>query len=289
MIQKNVKTLKNNPGLTGMARMIPDVVFSNISGVELKMQIIVPWVNEDASGAAEQKWPLIVFLQGSAWTFPNVYSQLPQLATIARKGYVVATITHRNYLEGHPAPAFLQDAKTAVRFLRKNAKEYHIDPGRVCFWGTSSGGNTALLVALTGDDPRYKTDEYREFSDSVSVAIDCFGPTNLPGLFEKVRDVLDPALMDGLVGGKITEHLDLLRDLSPLLILEKNKNYPPMLLIHGDADPVVPYTESENMYKALVENGYDAELIRVENAPHEGSFWSCELLDEIMDYIRRKL
>ena len=77
--------------------------------------------------------------------------------------------------------------------------------------------------------------------------------------------------------------------MSPLLILEKNKKYPPILLIHGDADTIVPYSESENMYKALINNGYEAEIIRVENAPHEGSFWSCELLDEITDFIKRKL
>ncbi|ANW99741.1 hypothetical protein CSTERTH_12200 [Thermoclostridium stercorarium subsp. thermolacticum DSM 2910] len=289
MPEINVKTFKSNPSLSGMAKLVPDVVFSKVSGVELKMQIIVPWVNEQTYETNTKKWPLIVFLQGSAWTFPDVYYQLPQLATIARKGYVVATITHRNFMEGHPAPAFLQDAKTAIRFLRKNAEEYHIDPERVCFWGTSSGGNTALLVALTGDDPKYKTDEYREFSDSVSVAVDCFGPTNLVGLFEKVKDSLDPALINGLVGGNVTKHMDLLKEISPLLILENNRNYPPILLVHGDADAVVPYSESENMYNALIENGYDAELIRVENAPHEGSFWSCELIDEIMDFIKRKL
>lgn len=252
------------------------------------MQIIVPWSKEEDE-AVKQKWPLIVFLQGSAWTFPDVNYQLPQLASIARKGYVVATITHRNYMEGHPAPAFLQDAKTAIRFLRKNAEEYHIDPDRVCFWGTSSGGNTSLLVALTGDDPKYKTDEYSDFSDSVSVAIDCFGPTNLVQLFEMVKDSLDPELVNGLVGGEVSKHTDVLKEMSPFLILEKNKNYPPILMIHGDADMIVPYFESENMYKALISNGYDAELIRVENAPHEGSFWSCELLDEIMEFIKRKL
>mgnify|MGYP000680823306 CR=1 FL=1 len=288
MEKEKVKVFKNNPGLSGMARLIPNVVFSNVSGVELKMQIIVPWTN-DSDESMKKKYPLIVFLQGSAWTFPDVNYQLPQLASIARMGYVVATITHRNFQEGHPAPAFLQDAKTAIRFLRKNAEEYHIDPERVCFWGTSSGGNTSLLVALTGDNTKYKTDEYRDFSDSVSVAIDCFGPTNLAGLLEMIKNSESMDFFKGLAGGEISEHMDLLKEMSPLLILEKGKKYPPILLIHGDADTVVPYSDSKNMYEALVDNGYDAELIRVENAPHEGSFWSCELLDEIMGFIKRKL
>src|SRR5690606_6431839 len=114
--------------------------------------IMVPWYEKTDSLEDEvPRRPLIVFLQGSGWTFPDVNYEIPQLAEYARNGYVVATITHRSYKDGYPAPAFLQDAKTAIRFLRKNANVYGIDPNRVCFWGTSSGGNTAMLVAMTGD------------------------------------------------------------------------------------------------------------------------------------------
>jgi len=284
----SIKTIKNNPTLEGMAALVPDVVFSNAAGAELKMQIIRPWKDEN-SALPKQKSPLIVFLQGSAWTFPNVYYQIPQLSEFARMGYVVATITHRNFNDGYPAPAFLQDAKTAIRYLRKNAEEYGIDTERVCFWGTSSGGNTSLLVALTGDDPKYKTDEYAEYSDSVSVAIDCFGPTDLVRLSKLADATGNSSLLEGLVGGKLSEHMELLEEISPLRIIRKNKKYPPILILHGDADELVPYDESLNMYKALIDNGNEAEMIRVENAPHEHSFWSRELLAEIADFIKRKL
>lgn len=282
-----IKTFKHNPTLEGLALFVPDVVFSTATGVELKMQIIRPW--EDENWPERPKRPLIVFLQGSGWTFPNVNYEIPQLCEFARMGYVVATITHRNFHDGYPAPAFLQDAKTAIRFLRKNADEYGIDPERVCFWGTSSGGNTSLLVALTGDDPRYKTGEHAEFSDSVKVAVECFGPTNLVRLSDYLVAHGDPSFFEGLVGGSLQDHRDLLKDMSPLLILEKNKNYPPILLLHGDGDALVPYDEGLNMYEALMENGYDAEMIRVENGPHEHSFWSRELLAEIAGFIKRKL
>ena len=283
-----IRTMRNNPTLEGMAAVVPDVVFSNASGVELKMQIIRPW-NDENDTAPKQKSPLIVFLQGSAWTFPNVYSQIPQLSEFARMGYVVAKITHRNFNDGYSAPAFLQDAKTAIRFLRKNAEEYGIDTERVCFWGTSSGGNTSLLVALTGDDPKYKTEEYPEYSDSVSVAIDCFGPTDLVRLSKFAEAAGSLSLFEGLVGGKLSDHMELLEEISPVRIIRKNKKYPPILILHGDADELVPYDESLIMYKALLDNGYDAEMIRVENAPHEHSFWSRELLAEITDFIKRKL
>jgi len=205
-------------------------------------------------------------------------------------GYVVATITHRSFRNGHKAPAFLQDTKTAIRFLRKNADKFNIDPDRVCFWGTSSGGNTAMLVALTGDDPKYKTEEYAEYSDSVKIAIECFGPSDFLRLFSKVIEMPEYAHgFEDFVGGKLSEHKDLLAEMSPLHRIEKGKKYPPMLLIHGDADELVPYEQSEIMFKALIENGNDAEMIRITNAPHEDSFWSPALHSEIADFIKRKL
>jgi acetyl esterase/lipase len=107
MKYKEVKVVKNNPTLKGMAAVLPDVVFSTVQGIELKIQIIQPWKVDSAT--EQPKYPLIVFVQGSAWTFPNVYFEIPQLAQFAREGYVVATLTHRNCLEGHPFPAFLED------------------------------------------------------------------------------------------------------------------------------------------------------------------------------------
>lgn len=288
-----IKVLENNPTLDGLARFVPDVTFSTATGVKLNMQIMLPWQTNSGSGEIRRR-PLIIFLQGSGWTSPDVNYEIPQLAEYARMGYVVATITHRSYKDGYPAPAFLQDAKTAIRFLRKNADEYGIDSNRICFWGTSSGGNTAMLVALTGDDPRYKTEEYSDFSDSVTLAIECFGPSNLIKLFkEKYQELASTGNIDesinGFTGGNLTEHMDLLQEMSPFLIIEKGKKYPPILLIHGDADTLVPYNQSEDMYKALIDNGNYAEMICIKNAPHEDSFWSREVHAEIMDFIRRKL
>lgn len=88
MAYKEVKVIKNNPALKGMAVMIPDIVFSTAQGSDLKMQLLKPWADETLK--EQPKYPLIVFVQGSAWTFPDVYYELPQLAQFAREGYVVA-------------------------------------------------------------------------------------------------------------------------------------------------------------------------------------------------------
>ncbi|MDF2802594.1 MAG: hypothetical protein K0S61_2497 [Anaerocolumna sp.] len=289
MSYKEVKVIKNNPLLTGMAYLIPDVVYSTIQGVELKMQILKPWTSDAIK--EQLKYPLIVFVQGSAWTFPDVNYQLPQLAAFAREGYVVATLTHRNSLEGHPFPAFLEDVKTGIRFLRNHAVKYQIDTERVGIWGTSSGGNTALLVGLTGDDIRYKREEYSEFSDSVKVAIDCFGPTDLSYVIDNMESLKEDtiAIFKGLRGENTPENITKLKEINPVNHVQVGKAYPPFLILHGDKDTLVDYEQSEMIYHRLSDAGADTTLVRVEGAPHEGSFWSNELLDIIKDFLNANL
>ena len=80
----------------------------------------------------EARWPLVVFVQGSAWRTPDRGYEIPQLSHLAQQGYVVATVCHRDSTQGNPFPAYLQDVKTAIRFLRAHAEEYGIDPEHVC-------------------------------------------------------------------------------------------------------------------------------------------------------------
>ncbi|MGN6711285.1 prolyl oligopeptidase family serine peptidase [Anaerocolumna jejuensis] len=289
MAYKEVKVIKNNPALKGMAVMIPDVVFSTAQGIELKLQLLKPWTDETAK--EQPNYPLIVFVQGSAWTFPDVYYELPQLAQFAREGYVVATLTHRNSLEGHPFPAYLEDVKAGIRFLKKNAAKYQIDSERVGIWGTSSGGNTALLVGLTGDDSRYKTEEYSEFSDSVKLVVDCFGPTDLTYTLENIAamDEDTRTLFAALRGEDTKENMKKVLEMNPVDHIREGVSYPPFLILQGNQDTVVDYSQSELMYHRLSDAGADATLICVEGAPHEGSFWSTELLAIIKEFIDNNL
>ena len=75
-----------------------------------------------------------------------------------------------------------------IRYLRAHADELLIDPARVCVWGTSSGGNTALLVGVTANDARYETEEYAGVDDGAQLIVDFFGPANLPKMAGLVRE-----------------------------------------------------------------------------------------------------
>ena len=280
-----IRHVPNNPSLEGMAQVAQNIVYSSATGKEITLTLLTPW------GAKErgERLPLIVFVQGSAWTFPDIGYELAQLGWYAQNGYAVATVTHRNCLEGHPFPAYLEDVKTAIRFLRGRAEEYCIDKERVCIWGTSSGGNTALLVGLTGGDPAFKTGEYPEESDAVQLVVECFGPTDLVRMLEGMRpdDMPVHDIFYALAGGR--ELREVLWEMSPVNHLKPGVKYPPFLLIHGDADELVPYDQMTLMLHALSDQGADVRAVCVDGAPHEGSFWSRELYDIILSYIKEKL
>ena len=249
------------------------------------MQIVKPMWKSDGKG-----FPLVVFIQGSAWTKPDQFWEIPQLSLLARRGFVIASVTHRSCFTA-PAPAFLKDVKTAIRFLRAHAAEYDIDKERVCAWGTSSGGNTALLLGMTGDDPAFEGDDWKGESTKVQAVVDCFGPTDLVKMAEvqyadRATDE-EKNLFLALAGAE--DWQTPLRAISPIRYAQPGQDFPPFLMLHGDADPVVLYEDSEALYEKLAECGYDVDLVRVTGAPHEGDFWSMPLLEIIFDFIQREI
>ena len=273
--------IKNNPSLKGQAFHHPNIIYSTAGGKELSMDLLLPWTPvEDA------RFPLVVFIQGCGFHFPDIRGEILQLADLARAGYAVAAVTHRNIADGFPAPAFLQDVKTSIRFLRAHADQYHIDSDRVYAFGTSSGGCIALLLGLTGDMEEYRTEEYADYSDQVNAVIDCFGGTDLTGWLSRPLDLsTHPPLSDFCGGETDTE---LLRRMSPISYVQPGRAYVPFLLAHGDADVVVPFSESKNMVDRLEECGADVSLICVEGGIHEGNFWSGQIWELFRHFLDKQ-
>lgn len=295
---KAIHVLASNPSQEGLYEIYHDIEYAKPDGISLKLQLIIPWKNGEDD---KRRFPLIVFVQGSAWTKPNMYYELPQLCEYARMGYIVATVDHRSAFEA-PAPAFLQDVKSAIRFLRANADKYLIDPQRVGIWGTSSGGNTSLLVGVTGGMQELEVGEHLDQSSAVKCVVDCFGPTDLvkmvtkqyvpkPGQPEPSHD--GPNFFEALAGQKLSREdlstLEPLARISPINYVEPGKDFPPFLVLHGDADPVVLYEDSLEMCEKLDFCGYDVQLVRVTGAPHEGPFWSAALHEEVKAFLAQNL
>ena len=272
------KTYDYNPQRTGMAHLVDGIAYSAVGGEKTMLTLLRPW-DEEA------RYPLVLFVQGSAWRTPDRGYEIPQLSHLAQQGYVVATVCHRDSTQGNPFPAYLQDVKTAIRFLRAHAEEYSVDPEHVAIYGTSSGGNTAMLVGATGDDPRFETDEYPGVSDAVNCVVSCFGPTDLTKL-PALQEPVEP-FIPGLIGDHDPETV--LRDMSPIHYISEASPFPPCLLAHGTADSAVPYAQAKDMAEKLSACGKDVRLLTVTGAPHEDTFWSWPLIEDIFAFIKTNI
>lgn len=288
MVEK--RQFASNPSLQGLADYSPNLPYMEYDGRSYTLDLLSPW---KAQADPASLFPLIVYVQGCGWTTPQRLFQVPQLSLLAQKGYVVATVGHRSCLDGYQAPAFLEDVKTAIRFLRANAKKYHIDPERVGIWGTSSGGNAALLVGTTAGDPRFRTEAYSEQSDAVKLVVDCFGPTDPKAMLEEKNERLsdgEKAVFAKLIGSLMDrparERLSLI---SPIQYVTPGKHLPPFLIIHGTSDTTVPYSQSLEMAERLTTCGYEVELCSIQDASHEGSVWSRELLEYVHQWIAERI
>ena len=290
-----ISVLPANDEMKQMAYMLPPVVYSSPGGKDLHMAILHPWPSEISEDSEKERYPLIIFIQGSAFRFPDIYRKIPQLSVLARAGYVIATVEHRSSLDGNPYPAFLQDVKTAVRFLRAHAQEYQIDPERIAAWGSSSGGTAALLLGFTENDPKYRTEEYASFSDHVDAVVDCFGPADLSDkLAAAIKGDQFPYSdsISMLSGDQSPEQMELLKELSPIYHIMNRysseadrKNLPPTFILHGDQDPTVPFSQSKQLYEQMLSAGADVSLLRVAGGFHERNFWSEEVLEAIRQFL----
>jgi acetyl esterase/lipase len=153
-------------------------------------------------------------------------------------------------------PQCVYDAKTAVRWLRKNATRLNIDPERIGVFGCSAGGNLAGMLALTRPEDKLEpTGPDSEISTKVACAIDFYGAVDLINyhdmkMFDKTR----------------AEAPELYKAASPLTYVHKDGA--PMMIVHGTADETVPLSQSETLVKALKEAGAAPEFIVIPDAPH---------------------
>lgn len=250
---------------------IPDIVYATYEGTALKLQIVKPAYVVDA------KFPLIVFIQGSAWRKQNTYFQIPALSRMAEKGYVIASVEVRD-TDLAPFPAQLEDVKCAIRFMRANAEKYCVDPAEICVWGDSSGGHLAMMTGLTMG--KYSNSQNAGFGDGVAAVVDFYGVTDILTL-GKYNKVLDHDAADApealLLGGKVAEHTDEAKRASPIY-QDLDQNLPPFLIVHGDSDKIVHVSQSIEMYKALKRHGKKALFYKVVGADHGIGVWNPEVL-----------
>jgi acetyl esterase/lipase len=257
--------------VSGPVRRVPDVRYGEILGFRpLELDLYLP-LGPDGSvldhGVPDHGGPapVIVHVHGGGWRRGSRRDPLPLLGAdfydrLAAAGFAVAAIDYR--LSGEARfPAPLEDVRTAVSWVRDNAAAYGLDAGRVFLWGDSSGGHLALLAALTGT--------------KVAGVVAWFPVTDLAGLPSDVAEAggVPDAGPDSreaqLLGATLRSVPSLAGQASP--VTHAGPDAPPVLLMHGAADDMVPAAQSIRLAEALSAAGAAVELELVPGATH---FWN---------------
>ncbi len=237
-----------------------DLIYGRVGERELPLDLYLP---PDTSSPV----PVVIWVHGGGWRGGSKGNGGRAL-NMTRRGFAVVDVEYR--LSGEALfPAQIEDCKTAVRWVRANAKKYNLDPDRIGAWGSSAGGHLVAMMGLTHDENVFETDDLSQYSSQVQAICNWFGPTD----FLRMNDFegrIDHDAADSpesrLIGGPIQENKEKVAAANPITYVSKND--PPMLIMHGDKDLSVPYNQSELLYAAMQKAGLDVTLYKVVNAGH---------------------
>jgi acetyl esterase/lipase len=262
---------------------LPDLTYSTIPGYrQLKLDLYLP------PGNITNARPLVIYVAGGGWLADRprnagAFEDWPRIfASLSKAGYVVASIRYR--LSGEARfPAAEHDTKAAIRWLRSNAVKYGIDKNRVVIWGSSAGGQLAALAAVSCGDlslapptspsiAQAESAPKAEESDCVQGAVIWYGifDFNQMGLQPTAQGTNRsdrPDAASQFLGCRIAECAPgVARAASAVSHVDAHD--PPMLLIHGSVDRVVPVEQSQQFYGVLKSQGVKAELLIIPDVDH---------------------
>jgi len=257
-------------------RIHADQVYSHAGGSERLADIYIP-------AAANAPLPVVIWLHGGGWRFGD-RRLAPDLGLFAREsGLAIVSIDYRLSDEvKFPLP--VEDVKTAVRWVRKVASSFGFDREHIGLWGSSAGAHLAACAALSREE-QFLSEEHPGFSSAVQAVVDGYGPTNFARIDEdrsSMRSIGNDA--ESILVGTLlpagdpdsfeSRHIGAAVNKSSQKVkLADPVHYvcsvsPPFLILHGEADTLIPCNQSRYLFDALSAAGNDVTLVLFQNLKH---------------------
>ncbi len=252
-----------------------DVEYARVDGKPQRLDVYGP-------ESSQQPRPLVVWIHGGGWRAGSKRN-CPALRLLGQ-GYVVASVDYR-LTDQAIFPAQIQDCQAAIRYLRKHADDYHIDPRRIGVWGSSAGGHLVALLGTASDVKAFATDTAADASSRVQAVCDFFGPTDFLQMDShakagaRIRHNADDSPEAKLIGGPVQQNKDKVASANP--ITHVTPDDPPFLIVHGDEDPLVPIHQSQLLADALRQAKVDVTFHKVPGAGH--GFGRRPEVDKLVD------
>ncbi|MSQ98553.1 MAG: alpha/beta hydrolase [Xanthomonadales bacterium] len=253
-------------------RVEENVVFGMYSGLALLLDVHYP---EKPNGFG------IISIAGSGFHASLSEDDIPlktwgaeEARPLLQAGYTIFAINHRA-APRFRYPAAVEDVQRAMRFVRFNAERFHINADRIGAFGSSSGGHLALMLGVLDgtDDADYPTPINKTSAKAQAVVV-YMPSTDLVAFANNSEGAID--LLASFMGSPISLDYDPSEKPYPMQVLYEqaspityvSADDPPILLVHGDADKVVPYTQSVVFVEKLKEAGGVVELITMPGGGH---------------------
>jgi acetyl esterase/lipase len=254
------------------------------TGVSGRCNVYVPSIEPPKSG-----FPAVLVIHGGSWVTGDKWTMGSYCQNLAREGFVAVSINYR-HAPTFKFPAQADDVRDALVWMSQSHEKYRIDVERIGAFGYSAGGHLAALIGLVGD----ASSEQRALTTSWPAndarwkklpklkAVCAGGP---PCDFRPLP--LDNTTMTFFLGGSQRELPNVYQAASP--ITHVTPADPPVQIIHGDKDFIVPFDGSQEMLRALRAAGVDSHLERVPDQGHMVTFVHPTTNSTMLSFFRRTL
>jgi len=233
-----------------------DVIYGRKFGTALTLDVFQP---------AKQNGFGVVMMVSGGWFSSHEAINPTMFQPLLNRGYTVFAVVHGSQPK-FTIPEIVPDIHRAIRFIRYNAAKYGVNPNKLGITGGSAGGHLSLTMAVQGapGDPNAKNPVDRESSAIQCVAC-FFPPTDFLNYGQPGEDAVGVGTLKDFKPGfgpradTAEERQKLGREISPIYFVTSNQ--PPVLIIHGDADKLVPIYQAEKFVERSRAVGATAKLI----------------------------
>ena len=243
-------------------------------------------------------FPAVLLIHGGGFKTGDKKAQYDLAKQLVSKDYVAVCVNYR--LSGEATfPAAVHDIKAAIRFIRANAKNYAINPKKIGTWGASAGGYLSAMMGTSAGNSSLDgtVGNFQNESTKIQACVDWFGPIDFTSMINDAKilgfkDSFDIELESNFMGLDAADptNFDLVQIANPINYIDNTD--PPFYVQVGDEDPLIPYLQSQNFAKALLnvlgDDKVSYDLIK--GGKHGGSkFTNAENVEKIIAFLDKHL
>jgi acetyl esterase/lipase len=246
--------------LAGDYHVTPNVVYLTANDYQAKLDVYQP--------AGENAHPTLIYFHGGGWVSGSKETSFLETVPFLEKGWAVVNVEYR-LARTSLAPAAVEDCRCALHWVYDHASDYKFDTERIVTMGNSAGGHLALTTGMLPVSAGLDRECPPEKEVKVAAIIDWYGITDVGDLFEGANKQ-DYAVM--WMGSQVNRE-EIAKRVSPLTYVRAG--VPPIIMIQGDADKIVPYSHSVRLHESLDRSGLPNELVTIPGG-HHGGFSQAE-------------